>query len=104
MFSLLYKTQEESWQADPTNQIITLSTPEETGKYQIFSTYTIEPEEYYITTDFPDDTSYEEFLNTIGSRSNHDYGVNLTKNDTILTLSSCTPDAKKRIVVHAKKL
>ena len=104
MFSLLYKTQEESWQADPFNQIINFSTPEGNYKYQIFSTYTIDPEEYYITTDFPDDTSYEQFLNTIKSRSNHDYGTNLTKDDTILTLSSCTPDAKNRIVVHAKML
>lgn len=104
MFSLLYKTQEEGWQADPFNQIINFSTPAGNYKYQIFSTYTIDPEEYYITTDFPDDTSYERFLNTIKSRSNHNYNVDLTKDDTILTLSSCTPDAKNRIVVHAKML
>lgn len=104
MFSLLYKTQESGWQADPFNQIISFFTPEGNYKYQIFSTYTIDPEEYYITTDFPDDASYEQFLETIKSRSNRDYNVNLTKDDTILTLSSCTPDAKNRIVVHAKKL
>lgn len=104
MFSLLYKTQEESWQADPLNQIISFATPTETAKYQIFSTYTTDPEEYYITTDFPSITAYQQFLNTIKSRSNHDFGVELTENDRILTLSSCTPDAKHRIVVHAKKV
>lgn len=104
MFSLLSKTQDSNWQADPLNQIISFATPTETAKYQIFSTYTTDPEEYYITTDFPSITAYQQFLNTIKSRSNHDFGVELTENDRILTLSSCTPDAKHRIVVHAKKV
>ena len=38
------------------------------------------------------------------SRSIYDFGVELTEEDKILTLSTCTDDGKKRIVIHAKMI
>lgn len=69
----------------------------------IFSTYKIEVEDYYITTKFINDDEYIKFLNKVKSRSNHDYNVELDKDDQILTLSTCSGN-NKRIVVHAKKV
>ena len=72
--------------------------------YQVFSTYISEPEEYYIQTDFNTNQEYQDFLNTIKSRSNHDYGLNVNPNDRVLTLSTCNITGTKRIVLHAKKV
>ena len=72
--------------------------------YQIFSTYTIEPEEYYLSTEFNSNEAYSNFLEKIRNRSNFDYNVSLNPNDRILTLSTCNSTGSKRIVVHAKRI
>lgn len=73
-------------------------------KYQIFSYYVIESEEYYITTSFGSTKDYQEFLKTIKSRSYGNRGVNVTTNDKILTLSTCAGPhgTTRRRVIHAK--
>ena len=45
---------------------------------------------------------YQEFLEKLISRSQYDFGVELTTKDKIITLSTCTDDNKGRKVVHAK--
>ena len=72
--------------------------------YEIFSYYIIEMEEYYITTSFDSDKSFNKFLKTIKGRSKKKFDVELTSNDKILTLSTCygTTGTTKRQVVHAK--
>ena len=85
-------------------ETITLITQEKTITYEIFSSYTINPEEYYITTNFEDDEAYMNFLNTIKQRSIYDYDVNINEFDKIITLSTCTETGKNRIVVHAKQI
>ena len=50
---------------------------------------------------FSDDTEYIDFLNMLKGRSIHDYNVNLTAQDKIITLSTCHNDTDK-IVLHAK--
>lgn len=107
MFSLLSKTLEEEWRKVPENLIIELYTPsgpEEGVKYQVFSTYSYEAEDYYITTDFGSEEEYGRFLETIRGRSNYDYGVEVGTGDQIITLSSCTADGRRRIVVHGRKI
>ncbi len=73
-------------------------------RYQIFSYYTIEKEEYYITPRFTNDKEYLTFLNTLKKRSFHNFDVDLTISDRILTLSTCYgyENTTKRKVVHAK--
>lgn len=75
----------------------------EKAEYKVFSVYQIENEDYYITTRF-NNKEYESFLKTIKSRSNKDFGVDVTAKDKILTLSSCANNNKYRVVLHAKKL
>ena len=104
MFGTLKESQNREWQENKDNQIITFITEQGNYKYQIFSTYIIEPEEYYINTDFISVDAYKEFINTIKSRSNYDYNIAVDENDQILTLSSCTTSGAKRVVVHAKRL
>ena len=102
MFAGLKETLKADWQNNKDNELITYITEVGTYKYQVFSTYTIIPEDYYITTSFSSDKDYSTFLSTIKSRSNHNYNVSVSASDKILTLSSCTDDGNRRIVLHAK--
>lgn len=74
--------------------------------YQIFSYYIIEKEEYYITTSFKSDSDFNKFIDTITKRSYKKLDVEVSTNDNILTLSTCsgTGGTSKRKVVHAKRV
>lgn len=104
MFGTLKNAMEKKWQQNKDNQRIMLITEEGTFFYQIFSTYRIEAEDYYIKTSFNNNDEYRQFLNKLYYRSNYNYGVKVDTDDTILTLSSCVTGGKKRVVVHAKKI
>ncbi|MBQ9019869.1 class B sortase [Candidatus Saccharibacteria bacterium] len=104
MFGSLPDTLSLSWQENFATSPITLVTPEGTINYQVFSTYTTDPEDYYLTTNLPTSEEYKSFLNALKSRSNHDYHQDLTNVTSILTLSTCNLDGSKRIVLHAHKL
>ena len=84
------------------NQLIKIYLKDKTYTYQVFSTYTIKTEDYYITTDFSN-ISFSNFIKTIKKRSNHNYNINVNNNDYILTLSTCYTKDKK-LVVHAKRI
>ncbi len=100
MFGSLKKIVKKEWLSNKDNFYVQISTPKGYSLWQVFSTYTIMPESYYIKTKF-NDSEYLKFLNTLKSRSVHDFNVSLTENDYILTLSSCY-DNSKRVVLHAK--
>ena len=71
-------------------------------RYKVVSSYIVDPELYYTTTSFSSDAQYSEFLNAIMSRSSLKTNQTVGVDDTLITLSTCTSDAKQRIVVHAK--
>ena len=101
MFGTLHNLLKKEVQEKNENEIVFI-TENETTTYQIFSTYIIEPEDYYIKTDIKDE-EYNDFLTTIKNRSNYDYKINVGTEDNVLTLSTCTDNGKKRVVVHARK-
>lgn len=74
--------------------------------YQIFSYYIIEKEEYYITTSFNSDSDFNKFIDTIIKRSYKNFDIEVSINDNILTLSTCsgTGGTSKRKVIHAKRI
>lgn len=102
MFGSLTNTLQSSWYKNTDNQIIQLSTIKYNTMWQIFSIYKIEAESYYITTDFSSTESYQEFINTMVSRSIYDFNIDVTTDDKILTLSTCYNDNGIRLVVQAK--
>jgi len=102
MYGTLKYTLKSNWQKKKDNQIITLTTTDNTEyKYQVFSTYHIQTEDYYITTKFSSENDFKNFIKTIKNRSNHNYKVDVTPEDYILTLSTCYSD-KEKTVLHAK--
>ena len=104
MFGTLKDTLKSKWQNDNKNHTIIFMTKDEKSEYQVFSTYKIKEELYYIKSDFSSDDEFLEFINTIKSRSNYDYNIEVNSSDTVLTLSSCDIVDDYRIVLHAKKI
>lgn len=100
MFGSLREVITPVWYNNTNNHIVKTSTKTSNAIWQVFSVYTIKPESYYIKTKFSDD-DFLTFINTISSRSVHDFGVEVTIDDKILTLSTCYFD-NKRVVLHAK--
>ena len=103
MFGTLENILEEEWYNNKENYIIDLTTEKEELKYQVFSVYKIENEEYYIDTEFKEN-EFEEFIDTLKNRSKKDFNVEVSVEDSILTLSTCADNNKYRIVLHAKKI
>lgn len=102
MFGSLKNILESSWYNDKNNYIIRLSTPTENTMWQVFSVYTIEKESYYITPNFPSEEEYNQFLNTLKSRSSVNFSATVNPSDKVLTLSTCKDNFGSRVVMHAK--
>ena len=100
MFDSLTNVLTKEWQENEDNYDIVLVTEMGIYHYRVFSTYTIVPEDYYIKTSFTND--FNNFINTLKSRSIYNYNTEVTEEDKILTLSSCIGDGRKRVVLHAK--
>ena len=78
-------------------------TEDEYCTYEIFSAYRIEVEDYYITTGFKSNDEFDTFINRLKKRSFRNFGVEVSGEDQILTLSTCS-NADYRVAVHAKKI
>ena len=86
------------------NHYIIVKTETMQHVYEVFSSYYIDPEVYYLQTNFYNDDDYQQFLNTIKGRSINNYNLDVTVNDKIITLSTCTDDNTGRKVIHAKMI
>lgn len=85
--------------------IIEFDTLEEPVKWQIFSVYVTDTKFNYIRTDFNDDADYADFLKQMKEHSMYDTGVSVSKDDTILTLSTCSYEFNDaRFAVQAKRI
>ncbi len=102
MFGSLNNSLKKNWYTKLENQLIQFSTLNYNTLWQIFSVYKIEAESYYITTDFSTDEAFSEFITKMENRSIYDFGVDVSSDDRILTLSTCYNDKGIRTVVQAK--
>ena len=104
MFATLKNILTIEWQNNTENHIIQFITEKEEIKYQVFSVYKIENEDYYLTNNFKDDKEFQVFIDKIKSRSIKDFGIEVLGSDNILTLSTCADNNNYRVVLHAKKI
>lgn len=100
MFGTLKYALNSSWYKKPSNQIITFNTKEKNMKWQIFSIYKIKATEDYLKTEFSSDEEFTNFIKMIKERSIHDFGIEITAESKILTLTTCH-NHTSRHVVHA---
>lgn len=103
MFGTLKNILKEEWYSNEENYIIDFITEEASYQYQVFSIYKIEKEDYYIDTEFKKN-EFEEFIYTLKDRSIEDFNIDVSAEDSILTLSTCADNNKYRLVLHAKKI
>lgn len=101
MFGTLKNVLNKNWLTNTDNHIIKISTLKYNYLFQVFSVYQVPNETYYLQTDFLDNNSYLDFLNTIVSRSEYNFNTEVNEDTVILTLSTCH-NKEDRLVVHSK--
>ena len=104
MFGSMLNILNAKWYENEENTNITLYTENEKCMYKVFSVYKIENEDYYIKTEFKNDNEFEDFIKTLKKRSVKDFNVDVSKDDNILTLSTCANNNKYRIVLHSVRV
>ncbi len=103
MFGSLKNALKEKWYTNEKNQIITFNTLHAQLRYQIFAIYVTTPDFDYIINNYVYPQNYTKFLEEVKSRSIYDFGVDVTNEDKILTLTTCgDQNGTTRIVIHAK--
>jgi sortase B len=90
-----YWTNEASWE-NTTIYIDFLNTRLE---YEVFSTFVCDPYFNYRQTRFSSDQQYQEYLDMLVDKSNHDFGHTLTSADRIITLSTCYKTTRRTAIV-----
>ena len=101
MFGTLYKTANSSWYTNPDNQIITYNTLYENMNFKIFSIYRIPKTNDYLKVFFENDNDFLSFIDMITARSIYNFNVPVNADDKIITLSTCSNNGTKRLVIHA---
>ena len=101
MFASLKDVIKEEWYNNENNKYIAVITENENCKYQVFSVYQTETEEYYLQTNI---SNFKEFVEKIKGRSKKNFNVDIKETDSILTLSTCADNTKYRVVLHAVKV
>ena len=104
MFGTLYKTKQASWYTNVDNQIIEFNTLYENIKWKIFSIYTTPVTDDYLIANFSTSEKFLEFADMITKRSIYNFGIPIVEGDKILTLSTCSSNGTKRLVIHAVRL
>jgi len=101
MFGTLRYALNESWYKNPDNHIITFNTKVKNMKWKVFSVYRIPVTNDFLYANFKNKDEYQTFLDMLKGRSIYDFGVEVSKDDRILTLSTCGTTSAQRVVVHA---
>ncbi len=71
--------------------------------YEIFSVYAIDGEYNYLTTNFDTSQDFKKYIENIRSKSLFKSNVDVTDNDKIITLSTCSYEFDNaRTVVYGK--
>lgn len=103
MFGTLYKYKTKSYYEE--NKYIWLVTRDVTYKYEVFSVYEFDSKEHFYEFNFEDETEYQNYLNYIKNASYYNTGLEVTTDDYILTLSTCTVNLDDtRLAVIAKRV
>lgn len=102
MFGTLknYKDEPGYYNDHPYIQILT---PTVAYRYQIFAWSDVDAYNYTYTVYYNNDEKYSQFLNKIQADAMQQTGVNVTPEDKIITLSTCSKTSD-RFVVHAKRV
>lgn len=100
MFGRLKKfREEETFNADP---FFWIFTPEKIYKYEIFSCQEVGAASETYQLQFEDKEKFQEYINSAFERSILKRDIQVTGDDKIVTLSTCTGNASTRFLVQGK--
>ena len=103
MFGELSKYKDEAYYAE--HDTITFEGIEEPTKWQIFSVYIYSPEDQFFEYEFADEQQYNDYLDKIVKKSRYSTNVEVTSDDQLLTLVTCTYEiTDARFIIHAKRV
>ena len=91
----------KNWKKNSTRTIIILTEKKE-YVYKVFSLYYSAPVVDYLQVSFSNDDDYSRWITDLKNKDTMGLGEEVSSNDKIITLSTCTEDNKGRKVVHAK--
>src|SRR5574344_642595 len=101
MFGSLRNITNNGWLDNSNNFVIKLSTETENTLWRVFSVYVIPTTNDYLYNNFSNDQNFMEFVDKLIKRSSYDFQTSVSKEDYLLTLSTCFNDSEKT-VIHAK--
>lgn len=101
MFGSLKNTLNSDFFKDKDENLVKISTINNSYLFEIFSVYRIPTTDDYLYNNFGSNQDYESFLDIIKNRSIHDFSVDVLNTDRIITLSTCY-NSRDKVVVHAK--
>lgn len=87
----------------PQHQYFQIITPTAKYRYQIFAYEDVSENSFIYSVPYEANDEFQDFINKIVSNSYINSGVQATKNDKIITLSTCSTE-KHRFAVHAKRV
>lgn len=102
MFGLLknYKTEETYYEENPCFMIYT---PQASYRYEIFAYYDVKENDSIYRIGFIPNDTFAEFIQQMKKKSYRDTGIEVKKEDKVVTLSTCSEQGK-RFVVNAKRV
>ncbi len=98
MFGKLKKFKEQEFYEE--NQYFTVYTQDAAYRFRIFSVQTVSLEDEIYTVGFGPDEEFKRFALTLQENSLYDTGVEVSGEEKIVTLSTCTYSDELRFVVH----
>lgn len=101
MFGSLKKYKTDGFYED--NQYFTIYTTDMAYRYQIFSYRDVAETDSVYTVGFAPNDEFETFVTEMIRKSYEDTGIDVTKDDKVMTLSTCSTEGK-RFVVHALRV
>ena len=101
MFGLLRKYFQS--QDSLPGRYIWICTPEKNYRYEIFSSHVVDAAGEVYTLFSAPDQQFQQYLDSMKAQSLVDFGVDVTKEDKVITLSTCTGNDATRFVVQAKR-
>lgn len=105
VFGSLKNVLTKSWQSNKENYIVQISGLTYNYVFEIFSVYSVAKESFYVSVEFENIYDKENWVKTIKARDEGNLGVDVSRDDYILTLSTCKDaHGEARIVAHAKLL
>ena len=82
---------------------IWICTPDKNYRYEIFSSHVVDAAGEVYTLFSAPDQQFQQYLDSMKAQSLVDFGVDVTKEDKIITLSTCTGNDATRFVVQARR-